>query len=306
MARAVWTGSIAFGLVSIPVRVYSAVHEHRVRFHLRHRPDGGSVGYQKVCKLEGEPVPDGEIVKVYEHEDGEYVELTEEDFAAVRAEGTRTIDLEDFVPYDEIDPSFFARSYLVGPQEGAERPYTLLVRAMEDAGVAAIGKFVLRSRQYLGCLRVRTGVLTLEQLYFADEIDPPAEALPGELPEVSKRELELARSLIDGGSGAWEPDRYKDTYHEALCAVIRRKLGGEEVHAAAPEPQPEETPDLLAALRASVERARGGRRNGGGTGRGDRAELERLTKAELQRLARERELEGRSSMSKDELVDALA
>lgn len=311
MPRAIWTGAIAFGLVNIPVRIYSAVHEHKVNFHLRHEKDGGAIGYAKICKAENEPVPNDEIVKVYEYEKGEYVEITDEDFAAVKVEGTRTIDLEDFVPYETIDPSFFSHTYLVGPQEGAERPYALLVEAMSESELAGIGKFVMRSRQYLGCLRIRGGVLTLEQMYFHDEVDKPESVVPSKLPDVPKRELEMARALIDNFSTEWKPAKYKDTYHEAMCRMIKEKIAGHDVHETAEEPEPEATPDLMAALRASIAAAQkgGGRKtatkrsNGNGNGR---AKLERLSKAELQERAKKAGVEGRSKMSKDELVAALS
>src|SRR5262249_14921832 len=135
MPRAIWTGSITFGLVNVPVRVFSAIHEHKLSFNLVHETDNGAIGYQKICKVEDKPVSNDEIVKVYEITKGEFVPVTDEDFEAVHVEGQRTIDLEDFVPYDEIDPTFFAHTYLVGPQEGAERPYALLVRTLEESGL---------------------------------------------------------------------------------------------------------------------------------------------------------------------------
>src|SRR3954465_300188 len=201
--RSLWSGSITFGLVHVPVRVFSAVHEHKLQFHLVHEKDDGPIGYEKICKLEDKPVKNDEIVKAYEYTKGELVQLTDEDFAAVQVEGQHTIDLEDFVPYEDIDPTFFAHSYLVGPQDGAEKTYALLVKAMEKSGLAGIGKFVMRSRQYLGCLRVRGGTLTLEQLHFADEIDPPSGIVPDRLPTVAKKELDMALTLIEGFSGTW-------------------------------------------------------------------------------------------------------
>ena len=258
--RPLWSGVIAFGLVTVPVRLYTAVHEHRLGFHLVHEADDGPIGYQKVCKAEGKPVDDDEIVKAYELKSGKLVHVTDEDFEAVQIEGRRSIELEDFVPYDEIDPTFFAHTYLVGPGEGAEKTYALLVRAMADSGLAGIGKFVMRNRQYLGCLRVRGKTLTLEQLHFADEVDPPKNVIPGRLPEVSKRELAMALDLIEGFTGKWEPKKYRDTYTAALERVIRAKVAGKEVHAP-PEVEPEEQPDLFEALRLSVEQMnKGGKR----------------------------------------------
>jgi len=300
MPRSLWTGSISFGLVNVPVRVYSAVHEHKLRFHLVHAKDDGPIGYEKICKVEAKAVPGDEIVKAFEYRKGEFVQLTDEDFEAVQAEGQHTIDLEDFVPYEQIDPVFFAHTYLVGPQEGAERPYSLLVRAMEESGLAGIGKFVMRNRQYLGCLHVRKGILTLEQLYFADEVDPPETILPGKVPSVARRELDMATQLIESFSGDWKPDKYEDTYTEALKAVVKRKRKGEEIHHVR-EPAEEETPDLLEALRQSLEqsqRGRRARRNGDGTSG--------LTKDELQKRAAKLGIEGRSKMSKDELAKAVA
>ena len=237
--------------MNVPVRVYTAVHEHKLRFHLVHEADDGAIGYEKVCKLEGKPVSDEEIVKAYEVSKGKLVHVEDEDFEAAHVDGARTIELEDFVLYEEIDPTFFAHTYLVGPQDGAERAYALLVRAMEDSGLAGIGKFVMRSRQYLGCLRVRDKVLTLEQMYFADEVDPPEGIVPARLPNVPARELELATSLIESFASGWKPSKYKDTYTGALLAVIKRKQKGEEVHTA-PEAEEESAPDLMEALRASM------------------------------------------------------
>jgi DNA end-binding protein Ku len=298
--RSLWTGSISFGLVNVPVRVYSAVHEHKLRFHLVHAKDDGPIGYEKICKVEEKPVPSDEIVKAFEYRKGEFIQLTDEDFEAVQVEGQHTIDLEDFVPYEQIDPVFFAHTYLVGPQEGAERPYSLLVNAMEDSELAGIGKFVMRNRQYLGCLHVRNGILTLEQLYFADEVDPPETILPGKLPSVAKRELDMATQLIESFSGDWKPEKYEDTYTDALKEIVKRKRKGEAVHRVR-ELQEEETPDLLEALRMSLEQSQRGRRaRGNGNGKSD------VTKDQLQKRAAKLGIEGRSKMSKDELAKAVA
>jgi DNA end-binding protein Ku len=254
--RALWSGSIAFGLVNVPVRLYGAVHEHKLQFHLVHEKDDGPIGYQKVCKLEDKPVANDEIVKAYEFKKGEVVHLTDEDFEAVQVEGQHTIDLQDFVPYEDIDPTFFAHTYLVGPQDGAEKTYALLVKAMAESGLAGIGKFVMRSRQYLGCLRVREGTLTLEQLHFADEIDPPSGIVPDRLPSVPKKELDMALTLIESFSSEWKPEKYEDTYTAALREVVKAKRRGKDVHELRQPEEEESPPDLMEALRLSIEQSR--------------------------------------------------
>jgi len=259
--RALWTGTITFGLVNVPVRIYSAVHQHKLDFHLVHEKDDSPIGYQKICKLEEKPVPNDEIVKAYEFKKGEFVQLTDEDFEAVQVEGQHSIDLVDFVPYEDIDPAFYAHTYLVGPQDGAEKTYALLVRAMEESGLAGIGKFVMRSRQYLGCLRVREGTLTLEQLYFADEVDPPAGIVPNRLPSVAKKELDMALTLIDGFAGEWKPEKYEDTYTEALRDVVKAKRRGKDVHELREPVDEEAPPDLMEALRLSIEQSQKSRRS---------------------------------------------
>jgi DNA end-binding protein Ku len=301
MARALWTGSISFGLVNVPVRLYSAVSEHKLQFHFVHEKDEGPIGYQKICKLEDKPVPDKEIVKAFEYPKGEYVYMEDEDFQAARVEGYKTIDITDFVPYEQIDPIYFAHTYYVGPQDGSEKVYTLLVRAMEDAELAAVAKFVMRDRQYLGALRVREGVITLEQLYFADEVRPVDELRP-KRQRVAKGELEMAQQLIDSFAGDWDPEKYSDTYRDALLEVIKAKRKGKDVHVAA-EPEEERPTDLLEALRRSVEASKGGRRPSANGSR--RAELGDLSKSELDKRAREADIEGRSKMSKEELIEAL-
>jgi DNA end-binding protein Ku len=287
------------------VRLYSAISEHKLQFHFVHEKDDSPIGYQKICKLEEKPVPDKEIVKAFEHRKGEYVYMTDEDFQAARVEGYKTIDITDFVPYEQIDPIYFAHTYYVGPQDGSEKVYSLLVKAMEDSELAGIAKFVMRDRQYLGALRVREGTIVLEQLHFADEVRPAKELRP-KRQRVDKRELEMARQLIDSFAGDWRPDKYDDTYRDALRAVIEAKRKGKEVHVAA-EAEEERPTDLLAALRASVEASkRGERRPARGSSNGASGEeLEELPKSELEKRARDAEIEGRSKMSKEELVEAL-
>jgi DNA end-binding protein Ku len=255
MPRAIWSGSISFGLVNVPVRLYSAVQEHKLRFHFVHEKDSSPIGYEKICKKEGKPVPDDEIVKAFEFGKGEYVFMEEEDFKDARVEGYKTIDIVDFVPYDEIDPIYFSHTYYVGPDRGAEKTYSLLVKAMEGSDLAGIAKFVMRDRQNLGALRIRDGVITLEQLYYADEIRDVDE-IKASRTRVSAEELKMADRLIESFTTDWKPEKYKDTYRDELCAIIRAKRRGKDVHAA-PEVEEEAPTDLLTALRESIERSRG-------------------------------------------------
>ena len=258
MPRAIWSGSITFGLVNVPVRMFSAVDEQDLHFNLLHEPDSGRIGYQKICKAEDEPVPDDEIVKAFEYAKGKYVYMEDEDFEVARVRGYKTIEITAFVPYEEIDPIFFAKTYYVGPEEGAERVYALLARAMEDSELAGIAKFVMRDKQHLGCLRVREGVIVLERMFFHDEIRAAEDIAPGKA-KVGKRELEMAASLIGQLAGSFEPERYEDTYRHALLDVIRAKQKGKTVSPHREEAQEEEPTDLLAALRASVSAAKGDR-----------------------------------------------
>jgi DNA end-binding protein Ku len=238
--------------------MYSAISETDLHFHLVHEKDGGRIGYQKVCKAENEPVADDEIVKAFEYEKDELVVLDAEDFAAARAEGVKSIEIEDFVPYEEIDPIYFERTYYLGPAEGGEKVYAVLRKAMEGTGLAAIGKYVMRDRQHLGCLRVRDGVLVLEKMFFHDEIRPADDVDVGSA-RVAKAELELATTLIEQYTSSFDPSRYSDTYREKLCSIIEAKRQGETI-TAAPVEEDDEPADLLAALRASVEAAQ---RSGG-------------------------------------------
>jgi DNA end-binding protein Ku len=302
--RAIWTGAISFGLVNVPVRMYSAIDEQDLHFHYLHRKDDSRIGYEKVCKKEGKPVPDDEIVKAYEFSEGEYVYLTDEDFEAAEGPKYKSIDISDFVPYEEIDPIYFERTYYLGPAEGAEKVYGLLVRAMEDSGLAAIGSYVMRDKQQLGCLRIREGVITLENMYFADEIRPVDE-IKSRRRSVSNQELEMAAELIDRFAGSFDPSKYEDTYREALLDVIKRKRKGKEIHVEE-RPEEEKPSDLLAALRASLERHTGERPSSTGARRNGRSGHDRLSKAELEERARKAKLAGRSKMSKDELVEALS
>jgi DNA end-binding protein Ku len=301
--RAIWTGSVAFGLVNVPVRMYSAVEDRALHFNYVHEPDGSRIGYEKVCKKEDKPVPDSEIVKAFEYEKGEWVYMTDEDFEAAAAENHRTIDIREFVPFEEIDPIYFERTYYLGPEENGERVYALLLRAMEDSGLAGIAKWVMRDRQNLGCLRVREGAITLERMHFAEDIRS-LEGLAPKRAEVDEQELTMASQLIEQFRGEFDPSEYRDTYRDALCEIIKAKRKGEPVHAEAAA-EPEAPTDLMSALRASLEQTQG-RRARSQSGRSGNGDLEGLSKEELYELARAADISGRSDMSKRELVKALS
>jgi DNA end-binding protein Ku len=259
--RAIWTGTVSFGLVSVPVRMFSAVDEQDLHFNLLHEKDGSQIGYQKVCKKEEKPVPDDEIVKAFEIEKGEFVPLTDEDFEAIQAElGGHVIEILDFVPHDDVDPIYFERTYYLGAQDGAERVYALLREAMSRADLVAVSRFVMRDRLHLGALRVHENTLTLERMFFGDEIRPAKGIAPGKL-KIDQRELKMAESLIDQFRGEWDPKRYRDDYRQRLLKLIRAKQQGKTIQPPEP-PSEDEAPDLFEALRASVEAARTTRSKG--------------------------------------------
>jgi DNA end-binding protein Ku len=299
MPRAIWSGTISFGLVSVPVRMYSAIEEHTLHFNYVHAPDGSRIGYEKICKAEEKPVPDDEIVKAFEYEKGEWVYMSDEDFEAAAEDNHRTIDIRTFVPYDDIDPIYFERTYYLAPPEDGAKVYALLVRAMERSGLAAVAKWVMRDRQNLGLLRVRDGVVTLERMHFPDEIRSVEDIAP-KTAKVDEKELAMAEQLVEQYTGTFDPSEYKDTYRDALCEIIKAKRKGEEVHVER-APEPEAPTDLMAALRASVEAARGS----GSRIASDNGGYESMSKEELYKLAKQADIPGRSDMSKDELARAL-
>src|SRR5215211_7038761 len=253
MARAIWSGTISFGLVSVPVRMFSATESKELRFHFLDRRDLTPIGYDKVRKDSGEAVPSEEIVRGFEIDKGRYVALEDEDLDRLDIELTHSIDICDFVDLDEIDPIYFRKAYYLAPQEGAEKPYRLFVKALEETGKVGIAKVVIRNKQHLAALRAHDGVLILETMYYADEIRQPESVNgQGKLPDA---EVEMAKSLVQNLSDTFKPDKYDDNYRKELLQLIRKKAKGQKL----PEPQEDEDAevvDLMAALRESVERTR--------------------------------------------------
>jgi len=256
LPRSIWTGAISFGLVNVPVKLYSAVSKKTVRFHQLHEKDGVRIQQKRVCPADGEEVSYDQIVKGYEITPDQYVVVTPEELEAIEPRKTKTIDIEDFVDLEDIDPIFYDHPYYLVPDTGAEKAYKLLVDAMEEAGKVAIARVVIRSKEQLVAIRPRGGVLTMETMLFADEVIPPTDL--DDMPEdgkkkTSKRELEMAQQLIESLSTDFDADKYRDEYREELVALIERKARGEEVVAAvSEEPKPTKAPDLMAALEESL------------------------------------------------------
>jgi len=258
--RSIWKGAISFGLVSIPVKLYSATEERDVSFHQVHREDGGRIRYKRVCQVCGEEVQYADIAKGYELSSGEVVVLTDDDFADLPLSTSRSIDVLEFVPLEQVDPIYFAKSYYLEPDAQGAKPYVLLREALEDSGRVALVKVALRQRETLATLRVREGVFVLEMMLWPDEIREPAFGFLDDDIDVRPQELQMAQSLIETMAGDFQPEQYSDNYREALQTLIEAKVAGREVVAPA-EPAAESgtVVDLMAALRASVEAARQGR-----------------------------------------------
>jgi DNA end-binding protein Ku len=259
MPRAIWSGAISFGLVNIPVKLYSAVSRKTVRFHQIDAESGARVR-QKRVGADGEEVAYEQIVKGYEIGPDRYVTITPEELESLEPQKTRTIDIEDFVDLEDIDPMFYDHPYYLAPDTGAAKAYRLLVDAMEDSGKVAIARVVLRSKEHLVAIRPRSGVLAMETMLFADEVISPdsLDELSGD-GEVatSDRELTMAKQLIDSLTSEFEPEKYRDEYRERVLDLIERKAQGETVVIEAPDEAPAEVPDLMAALEASIASAKG-------------------------------------------------
>jgi DNA end-binding protein Ku len=259
MPRAIWSGAISFGLVNIPVKLYSAVSRKTVRFHQIDAESGARVR-QKRVGADGEEVAYEQIVKGYEIGPDRYVTITPEELESLEPQKTRTIDIEDFVDLEDIDPMFYDHPYYLAPDTGAAKAYRLLVDAMEQSGKVAIARVVLRSKEHLVAIRPRSGVLAMETMLFADEVISPdsLDELSGD-GEVatSDRELTMAKQLIDSLTSEFEPEKYRDEYRERVLDLIERKAQGETVVIEAPDEAPAKVPDLMAALEASIASAKG-------------------------------------------------
>ena len=312
MPRSIWSGSVSFGLVNVPVKLYTAVRSHDVRFNQIDRETHSRIRYRKVAEETGEEVDEDRIVKGFQMDDGRYVTLEPDEVEAVEPEKSRAISIEDFVDLDEVDPVYFDRTYYLEPDgEAARRGYALLADVMRRTNRVAIGRFVMRNREYLAALRPLGGGLAMETMHFADEVTPIEELRLPDGESVSDRELSAAERLVESLESQWDPDRYHDTFRERLMSVIEQKAQGEEIVVTAAPERPAEVIDLVAALEASLAEADGngrGRRQTAPTGGASEAggDLRGLSKDELYERARDADIPGRSQMSKDELVEALS
>ncbi|MFB6849793.1 Ku protein [Streptomyces sp. NPDC056373] len=351
MARAIWTGVVSFGLVSVPVGLYSAAEDHTVHFHRLQRGTADRIRNRRVNERTGEEVGTGDIVKGYEVGDGEYVIVEPEELDEIAPGRSQTIDITDFVDLGEIEPVYFDRTYYLAPR-GKEytKVYELLRAALAQSNRVGVATFVMRGKQYLTALRAEDKVLVLQTLHWADEVRDPRKELP-ELPSGRAgkgKELDMALQLVDSLERPWDPSRYRDAYQEKVRELVKAKGEGQEVAAAEEAPSATNVVDLMQALQGSLDQARGGPRRSTGPkskrpeptgekarkpaaktprkpaarkapptashasagsrdlrGAGKR-ELRQLSKAELYQLAAEHDVPGRSRMSREELVDALA
>jgi DNA end-binding protein Ku len=264
MPRAIWNGSISFGLVNIPIKLYNAVSRKNVSFHQIDANTGARIKMQRVSSKTGEEVPFEQIVKGYELSPDRYVLVEPQELDALDPESSHSIDIEEFVDLAEIDPIFFDAAYYVAPGKAAEKPYALLAKAMEEQGKVALARFVMRTKQYLAAVRAKEGMLLLSTMVYPDEVVPP-EQLPElesvDSVKVNDKEVAMAAQLIDSLSADFEPERFKDTYREQVLDLIERKAAGEEiVIEEAPAPDATSVVDLMAALEASVADAREARK----------------------------------------------
>ena len=256
MARAIWKGSISFGLVNIPIALYPVTKREELKFRLLRKTDLSPVNYKRVAEKDGKEVPWDQIVKGYEYEKGRYVLLQDEDFQRVDIEATQTVDIQDFVELEEIDPIFFYKPYYLEPQKGGDKAYALLRDALKDSKKVGMAKVVIKTREYLAGVKPEDGALVLELMHFADELADASKLHIPKKVEVGKREMTMAKSLIDSMSSKWNPEKYKDDYREALMEVIEAKVeaGGKEIEEKPSKaPKPTKVIDLVSVLQKSLE-----------------------------------------------------
>jgi DNA end-binding protein Ku len=253
MARPLWKGSISFGLVSIPVELYTAVRNHRPRFRMLHAKDKSPVRFQRVCIRDGHPLAWDDLVKGYEYAKGRFVVVSKEDFQAAAVEKTRTVDIIDFVKAEEVDDRFFETPYYLVPAKGGERAYALLREAIHESGRIGIAKFILRDAQHLAAVEVIQKAIVLTVMRFADElVDVTTFDFPTAT-DVRKPELEMAKALVNSLAAEWDPAKYTDEYRENLMRIIQGKIKGKPVELeAAAEPRQAEVIDLMERLRRSL------------------------------------------------------
>ncbi|MBW3667972.1 MAG: Ku protein [Actinobacteria bacterium] len=260
--RSIWSGAISFGLVNVPVKLYTAVRSKDVRFHQLHEKDGSRIKQKRFCELEDKEVPYEEIVKGYELGGGQYVMIDPDELDALDPEATHTIDIEDFVELEDIDPLFYDNSYYMVPDERGGKAYRLLLEAMRDANRVGIATVVMRTKQYLVAVRPVGDALVMSTMNFADEVVPQEdlEGLPTGRAQVSERELKMAQQLIESLATDFDPDKYRDTYRERVLDLIEQKAAGKEIVAPAAPERKAPVVDLMAALEASLTAAKEGRR----------------------------------------------
>lgn len=265
MPRALWSGSINFGLVSVPIKLYSAVSQKDISFHQIDEKSGARIRYKRVSEKTGREVPFERIAKGYEISKDRYVVLDKEELEALDAERTHTIDIEDFVDLDEIDPVYYEHTYYMAPGRGADKAYSLLWRALDGANKVGIGRVVIRTKQYLAAIRPVRGALALDTMLFPDEIVPvdSIEGLPVDRARVAEREMKMARQLIDSLSTEFDPDKYHDEYRARVEKLIARKAKGKTLEIDQVDEERPQVLSLIEALKASVEETKGGGAKGG-------------------------------------------
>ncbi|HEY9473206.1 MAG TPA: Ku protein, partial [Mycobacteriales bacterium] len=256
--RAIWKGAISFGLVNIPVRLYTATEERGVTFHQVHRTDGARIRYRRTCQADGTEVSYADIAKGYELPTGEVVVLSDDDFAELPLSTSRLVEVLEFVPLEQVDPIYFSKSYYLEPDKQGAKPYVLLRDALERSDMVALVKVAIRTREALATLRTREGVLVLATMVWPDEVRSPDFAFLDEDISPRPQELDMASSLIDSMAGDFDPSEYHDHYRQALQQMIEAKIAGREVVEPERElaPPTERAVDLMAALRRSVEEAK--------------------------------------------------
>ena len=265
--RAIWKGSISFGLVNIPIALYPATRKEELRFRLLRAKDLSPVNYKRVAEKDGREVPWDQIVKGYEYEKGKYVVLKDEDFQRVDLEATQTVDIQDFVKQEEIDPVFFYKPYYLEPQKGGDKAYVLLRETLEKTGKVGIAKVVIKTRQYLAGVKAENNVLLLELMHFAEELAETDKLHVPKKIEPGKREVDMATALVNSMSSKWDPKKYRDDYRDALMEVIEEKVeaGGKELEEKPKKKAPPSTKviDLVAVLQESLNQTKGAKKTRG-------------------------------------------